>query len=1505
MNSVPNYFRSIVAALVLLAMSSGAALAQDVSEKRGTMGLVEGRQYVVSFPQVWASPTEKPLPQPMLLFISSRSEAKVKISTPSLINDAPKLEREYTVRPNEVLRVPVPTSYMNQESEARNGYGISVTADKPISVSTYQAWMGNGELARQLPVEAWGRNYYTMNFYQDRYGSSSQGYKYRPGQILIIAAKDNTVVSYTPTFDTEGGRDQPPVRKGQTGIVTLEKGETFLIKAKIDEPYNKEFTTDLSGTWIRSSRPVGVVSGHTKVAIMRYPDVLPPTGMFAAEAHFVRNNVHDAMLPFEMAGTEFVTVPAQYTPTRVTGQASVEFGIDDDRGDVIRFVALEDGTTIQAMRGDGSDFKNIKSLNRGETWLETSVETATMWKSDKPMLVGHYGKSYAKILPPAFGTDGNKKGEGTLGHPTVESGMPMLQYVPSTDRWVNYAVFHSPEGMDNFFNIVFTPDQVAKIKVDGRSLQSAFGGSMRMLQGTPYAFIRTPIGAGDHVVESETDDIKWMAWTYGSLDGLQQGRAYGTPVAIDLAIPCDDSLAVEEEIICGDVDGLGKILPEDSECGSIFTVYAESLDNYELVVDEEFDSGEKEVKFWVNVLDKTKDAKAVVRVVSRSGKFVEKTYTYISDKIDWDPKKVDFGTVPLNTPTCKTVTFTNLRTDAPVTVNELRAKYFPGTFSFNPSAFTIPPGQSFTVQVCATATQTKEQVDTIVAVLECFEQLTAELRVRSEAPIIYVEDQTWINIPASSPGVRKPVDIINSSDVDLIITGYDRSLLDGTGNFFNPENLDEVLPLTIAGGARHTFYVTYSPKGVAGVQHRVDVPFYSNAEEVDSIAILIGDGVDIDLYANTIPWNERVLDNVQTNQGITSYTQEVEFGNTGQLNVEFQEPFIRGADAAAFRIVDNGNTGGFPITLVSPAQPSKYITIEFVPTELPNRAGERDNYAAELVFPTNSSEQPEVVADLNGVAWQPQVMGADQDYGIFNQGDARLTLQIPISNNHYEGLTNPTTGDAQGTHGVVITDIRIVGANNNFTIDNAPSAAAPWRLAAGEEQMLEVTFDPNTSGQYWAQYEIVTQPADMTNGAAPYTPVYNLTAEVIGGEFTVEGAYIEQYVFNAADMIVKVQHSEGQTRTYDVSLPQGADASRFTIVEPANGVLTVAPGEVGEIHVQFIPDYVTKMRGGQTQAILTSKGAGAGINWRGNFFQATIDVTDQLSSETKTATVTGDGVYLETTNFVGEFNDDGSRNTRYDVEVGKSVNVAVSLDADPEALNSAELNEMRVRMSWDPALVQPRTNPEDFILNGTLAEGWTILKVETFPENSATPNSMEIDIADLRATPTPLVNDGTTPFFLVTFDSYLGTGADPNDLYTSPVNIYSYTVDFDQSDGAGVSKAYVLFRDIEGKIVIDPSCAEDLRLVSVSNTQFSVKPISPNPVTATATINYSIGLDGRTRIVLYNNMGERVMDIIDAQQGKGEYELTLDLTSVPAGTYYYRVISGPYTSEPQVITVVH
>jgi hypothetical protein len=78
----------------------------------------------------------------------------------------------------------------------------------------------------------------------------------------------------------------------------------------------------------------------------------------------------------------------------------------------------------------------------------------------------------------------------------------------------------------------------------------------------------------------------------------------------------------------------------------------------------------------------------------------------------------------------------------------------------------------------------------------------------------------------------------------------------------------------------------------------------------------------------------------------------------------------------------------------------------------------------------------------------------------------------------------------------------------------------------------------------------------------------------------------------------------------------------------------------------------------------------------------------------------------------------------------------------------------------------------------------------------------------------------------------------------------------------------------------------------------------PNPVVNSGTINYSVGVAGDARIALYNAMGEEVAVLLNEWLQTGSYELTADLSSLPTGTYYYQVVAGPFTSEPQAVTVV-
>lgn len=1479
--------------LLTLVTALGVLSAQDVTERKGTMGLVEGRKYVVAFPQVWAGASEEPLPNPMLLFISSKVKTTVRVRTSAAQNDiGTKIDKTYTVNPNQVIKVPIPRAFMMPSSDGNEsttshvikGYGLEVTAGRPISVSTYQSWTGNGELARHLPVEAWGKLYSTMNFYNDRYGKTE--FRYRPGQIIVIADKDNTVVNFTPTWETEGGPDYPSVPAGKTGTIELMKGQVFIIKGKIDEPLTKEFTTDLSGTVIRASKPVGVVSGHTKVAIMRFPDQLPPTGFGGVEAHFVRNNVHDAMLPTEMAGTEFVTIPSMYTPRRTVGNLNGQggaIGIDDDKGDVIRFNSLEDGTLLSEIRADGS-LKNYRTLRKGESFIIATQETAAAWRTSKPALCGLYGKSWANVIPPvAIGKDRDgKNGETPQGHPTVEAGMPMLEYVPSTDRWVNYGVFYAPEGMDNFFNIAFRMVDVSKIKVDGRALASIAGGSLRPIAGTPYAQIRMPIGAGDHVVESISENVRWAAWNYGSLDGMAMGRAYGTPVAIDLAIPCDDSLSVVEQIICGNVKGVGKILPENTTCGSIFAVYAEELTNYVLVEDENFNSGDKVVNFQVNVIDPTKDARGIIRVVSRSGKYVEKEYTYTADKLAWDPASIDFGVAPVDAKTCRTITFTNKSADRPLNVRQLIAKRFPTTFSFEPSTFMLGPGESKVVNVCALITTTEQKIDTVIAKLECYDQVTTELKIRGDEPSIYVYDQNWGRLPIAS-SLEKAVVIENRGQVDLVVTGYDKAAVanykNAQGQYFSGiRNLDEVLPLTIKKGEKHTFFVTYMPQGEANA-HRLDVLFYSSAKKIKSNSVWVGEGVVANLIVVAPSFDERVIDTWQVGKGINNYTLPATLKNEGNKSVMIKRIAIEGADAKYFTLGPTlmSQGGNVPDEIQANATPYSFNVI-FTPTEVAATRDAERMYDYSIVVYSESSgvEKNEAQSDAKGTARQPHVVATGYDWTrdaqgnpvIYTVGD-KATGVVTITNQH-PSLSNALTSDTKGSMKLTITSIAIDQSNPkavHFSIDpswtNAPSMTNPIELVGGEALQVPVIFDPKAAGLHECPY--------IVGDDAPENPTPLLRGEAdIKGSITAQDQSFEQFVFNSIEKDVRVTNGFAAAIRINIGALEGPDNLKYEIVSPSTSYIDVPANGTAVLRVRFTPDFVSK------------KSAGQNLNGRlldrtGSPFLASIPFSVEGTPEiTDTAYLTGEGIYLETTDFVGR---------GHQVNVGASVNVPVELKAAPQGIDVGAVRQFRIRISYDKSILKARPT---MITDGTLTQGWTVT-------GTPTEGFFELDFTAGPGAPA-LMPDAVKPLFTIVFDAFLGK------VQESVITPEMYIAIAPDQDGN--NKKFVVFNNEPGKVTVILDCAKQLRIVDVGTTTYSVGPISPNPVSGTTVISYSIGLNAQTMIVLYNSSGTKVMDIIDQPQAAGSYELSIDVSTLPAGVYYYQVVSGPFTSEPQKLLIV-
>lgn len=330
--------------------------------------ITEGREFYFGIPHCDIQSGEGARGNPVQLWLSSKVSTMVTVTLPR----SGELIGKFKLQPKKVLKVAIPETWMNKVTGVADN-GIYVKSDEAITTTVYISYKWSGEAYRVIPAEVLGKRYYALSLYQDKTERE------RPGQILITATKDNTKVTVYPKAATEDN-----VAAGGAKTYTMMRGQTLLIKAKIQPGFTQDNSTDLTGTKIESSAPISVISGHTKGTYPRYQ----PT-MLGTPANFMRNMLMDCMWPVEFLGKEYFSAPIMYLDRpRSTFDAN-------SFGDLIRIVPTEDNTVIYTKTSADKDWQlRSKPLKAGE-WLEfTDVEVPMMYKANKPILIGQYGKAW-------------------------------------------------------------------------------------------------------------------------------------------------------------------------------------------------------------------------------------------------------------------------------------------------------------------------------------------------------------------------------------------------------------------------------------------------------------------------------------------------------------------------------------------------------------------------------------------------------------------------------------------------------------------------------------------------------------------------------------------------------------------------------------------------------------------------------------------------------------------------------------------------------------------------------------------------------------------------------------------------------------------------------------------------------------------------------------------------------------------------------------------------------
>ncbi len=115
-----------------------------------------------------------------------------------------------------------------------------------------------------------------------------------------------------------------------------------------------------------------------------------------------------------------------------------------------------------------------------------------------------------------------------------------------------------------------------------------------------------------------------------------------------------------------------------------------------------------------------------------------------------------------------------------------------------------------------------------------------------------------------------------------------------------------------------------------------------------------------------------------------------------------------------------------------------------------------------------------------------------------------------------------------------------------------------------------------------------------------------------------------------------------------------------------------------------------------------------------------------------------------------------------------------------------------------------------------------------------------------------------------------------------------YGISFEEIEGDANREA-VLLRSIDWATGV--TALESKEMIP---GQTALLPNYPNPFNPSTTIHYTINVPGKTQVNLavYNVLGQKVRQVVQAKQASGEYKFTLNASDLPSGIYFCRLKTG-------------
>ena len=576
----------------------------------------------------------------MRLYMSAGTPTEVtltyNLNDRSRVVTIPEANKTVEVNLNQMFGSSVELTSANRGVSPKS---LHVLAKSDITLYGVSVRLHSSDAFLGLPDDALTRNYIVLS-YPNGYNfgvGQYPGYDH-PSEFAVIATEDGTELTITPTAFLNGRFSRDPFTVG------LNQGEVFFAQASLNGEQ------DVSGTQIRSTKPIAVFGGNRRTSI--------PTSVGNYRDHLV-----EQLPPVDAWGNSAILIP------HVEVTANVEFPA------VARIVAALDNTTWEI------DGVTQPQLSAGEVVEIDLPQRPVVVTASRPIMVAQYEHSVGIQFQGSF-----------------ELGDPFMMLIPPPEQYDTSYAFQSITHelfTRHFINVVVPSDAITSLQLNGSPVVVNY----RPVPGTQYSYAQIELDSGSHSV---TCDSSFGLYAYG----FGRANSYGYPGGTlfrKLVVDFEDPF-ISVASACRAVSGVAiddRIT--DSGIDSCYVIQS-GTSNADVQI-APFESGTDSVFYTARLRDPYQDGSAAVKAIDSAGRSVVQRHRIPGFTVGatlMSGNQAQQEEIPSynGSPVCQEIELVNYG-EFPHDISDVTLGASSAGFTITPSTgFLLEPGERRTVEIC-------------------------------------------------------------------------------------------------------------------------------------------------------------------------------------------------------------------------------------------------------------------------------------------------------------------------------------------------------------------------------------------------------------------------------------------------------------------------------------------------------------------------------------------------------------------------------------------------------------------------------------------------------------------------------------------------------------------------------------------------------------------------------------------------------------------------------------